>query len=348
LGVGPLLGVKVAQVGPVQDVIPTLFYPAALNLLFGDSNAGKSLQMTLVAAQEILSGHHVVWVDYEDRRATIDERLDLMGVSAQTANAHLLYCNPDDPWDEAAAARLRRNLETMRPSLIVVDSFGEALAVESLSEDKDTDVTPFLSLWRRFASSTGAAVVVIDHENKAGGSPLHPSGSKRKKAAVNGAMFRADAGKPFSKEQAGYSTIVCTKDRHGSFSRKEVVAIFSVKPGTDEPFRLATPHDGADADSSEGQRQDNRRHRALVERSVNVLKRQGESVSTKEAHALVRDAGTFKASDRSIGAALDTALRLGCVEKTGGGPGKATTWLYVRDVDSADNDRIDGRWAGAE
>jgi hypothetical protein len=323
-----------------------LFYKGVLNVVFGDSCAGKSLICVELAAQEIRAGRHVVWIDYEDHKATLDLRLALCGVTPEQNVEFLHYCNPDDPWDDTAQHRLTANMAGFDVSLIVVDSLGEEFAIDAVSEDVDADVAPVLRRWRHLAATTGAAIVMVDHRVKAEGAVLQPSGSKRKKAAVDGVMYRVDVGKPFSKEKAGYSKLICTKDRHGNFARGDVVALFKVEPGGEAPFQLRAPRedDGDESGGQERSRDDD--HITLIRRCLAVLKTQHSPVSTAEAYGLVRDRGSFRAGDKRIQGALESAARVGCLNRDKGPHGRATTWQYVRDLDQHDEDELLGRYGG--
>src|SRR5262249_38045853 len=67
---GPLLA------GTIEQIMPTvlqrrdgrcLFYRGAVNGVHGDSGSGKTMLMSVAAAQEIASGNHVMYVDGESR-----------------------------------------------------------------------------------------------------------------------------------------------------------------------------------------------------------------------------------------------------------------------------------------
>jgi hypothetical protein len=294
----------------------------------------------------IKAGRHVVWVDYEDSRRTLDGRLALLGVTKEDIARYLHYCHPEEPWDAGALSRVLLNLDGFDVSVVVVDSLGEGLSIEERSEDNDNEVAPILHLWRQFAGITGAALVIIDHQTKAASQPLHPSGTKRKKAAVDGAMYRVDVSRAFSKEQAGYAAIRCTKDRHGNYRLEQTVAVFSVDPESETPFQLRKPkHENVKVDGDEGPSWTEERHIIVVRRAVEVIKRQGQPVSKREAKALIREGGTFQASNDAIVAALDSGARLGCLDP-GKGLRNADTFSFVRDVTQEDADRLAGRFAG--
>jgi len=59
---------------------------------------------------------------------------------------------------------------------------------------------------------------------------LDPIGSQRKKAAVTGSAYLAQAPKPFSKTSPGYIQVTTAKDRTGDMVKGSTAAIVAVRP----------------------------------------------------------------------------------------------------------------------
>jgi hypothetical protein len=105
----------------------------------------------------------------------------------------------------------------LAPVFVVVDSTGEALALEGAKPNNDDEVANWFRTWpRRIANHTGAAVTVIDHvvkdETTRG---LWPGGSQRKKAAINGAAFMLTPITELGRGADGRMKITTSKDRSG-------------------------------------------------------------------------------------------------------------------------------------
>jgi len=125
----------------------------------------------------------------------------------------------------------------------VLDSLGELFALAGIDENSDADVGPWLRLVARPIADAGAAVVSIDHTTKSTENPMHPSGSKRKRAAITGALHRVDATTAPIAGQGGRLRLRCAKDRHGHFRQSDVVADVVMRPiiGDRMAFTLYPP-----------------------------------------------------------------------------------------------------------
>src|SRR5262249_38605705 len=120
---------------------------------------------------------------------------------------------------------LSYRIEADGVSLVVIDTIGEAFGLEGIDENADVEVGRWLRRVVRRLVDAGAGVLVIDHITKSGDNPLHPSGSKRKRAAITGASYLVEAPVPLTRERGGRLRLICAKDRHGNFVRGEEVAV---------------------------------------------------------------------------------------------------------------------------
>lgn len=233
-------------------------FPAGINYIFGDSGDGKSW-VTLVAALQLMrSGTAVVLVTYEDpNEIDIVERLQFLGCTeTELAFLHLLI--PHDPFTEivdAVAHYCRRE----QVALVVLDSVGDALAVDGVNEDSDAEFGPWARRCFRHlldvvvdellevdtAPCPGLAIVPIDHATKSKSSPHFPSGTKRKRAIVTGLMVSVDVRMPFGRGVVGRINLVCSKDRSGRFRRGEIVAEFMLD-ATEDVYRFTIDAPPAD------------------------------------------------------------------------------------------------------
>jgi hypothetical protein len=230
-----------------EDFLPTvleredgaaLFY-TGLNMIFGDSGSGKSMVMAATVAQQLVGGQIVAWIDYEEvKPKTLIKRLRKLGVPREVIDAGLWWKHSDEALTKRRLAKMAAEAlemagEERTVGLLVIDSVGEALGAEGLNEDKDSDTGPWMNRVRTVLPLLpDAAVVVVDHSTKAKDGPgrLHPSGSKRKRAALTGVAWLTETVEEFSKQTAGAVQLVCAKDRHGNFRRGDVGALVRVTP----------------------------------------------------------------------------------------------------------------------
>lgn len=217
-----------------RDDRQALFYPGQVNGLHGDSGTGKGWVALVAIAQQLRAGRHVIMVDLEDVPESIVARLRQLGVTDDEMTDRLIYIRPTVELGPLAVAWLLQIITERDVSLVVIDSLGEAFGLAAIDENHDAEVGPWLRAVARVLADAGPAVILIDHSTKANDNPLHPSGSKRKRAAIGGASYYVTAPKPLSAEHGGRLRLTCAKDRHGTFARGETVAdiVMQIGPGT--------------------------------------------------------------------------------------------------------------------
>jgi hypothetical protein len=215
-------------VGHTIDGSRALSYRGAVNGMHADSGNGKGWVALLKAKQQLEMSNHVAFIDYEDNEASIVARLRILGVTVDAIRSRFHYFRPRDEWTAAVTRHLVEMVNDTRTTYVVIDSTGEAFATEGINEDRDNEVGPWMAMNARPLADTEAAPAVdlIDHSTKANDNPLHPSGSKRKRAAISGASYFVKVRRPLVKGKGGELGLVCAKDRHGNYARGEEVARF--------------------------------------------------------------------------------------------------------------------------
>src|SRR5262249_34274717 len=159
---------------------------------------------------------HVIWIDFEDDETVIVGRLhEDFGVDAEIIAHQLHYYRPTEPFTAKAVQMIRAVAVEYDVVMTVIDSVGEAFGLEGINEDKDVEVGPWMRSVARPLADAGPAVVILDHSTKAADNPLHPSGSKRKRAAITGQSYLLEAPRPLTREHGGLLRMTCAKDRHG-------------------------------------------------------------------------------------------------------------------------------------
>lgn len=215
------------------DADRALFYPGRVNGIHGDSNAGKTWTALVCCAQQIEVGEVVVYVDLEDDAAGVVSRLLDMGAAPADVLARFVYVGPSERLDGIARGLLAELLAERRPSLVVVDSTGEGLALDGANPNADEEVARWFRTVPRFIADQGAAVLVLDHAAKADDGGLWPIGSHRKRAAIDGAQYVQRVVRPFSRDTAGTAILTCAKDRGGNYRAGQKVAELRVTPDPD-------------------------------------------------------------------------------------------------------------------
>ncbi|MFT4225002.1 AAA family ATPase [Micropruina sp.] len=206
-----------------------LFYEGKVNGIHGESGSGKSWTALWVCVQQLIDAADVVYIDLEDDEVGIVGRLLDLGLTDEQL-VHFAYLHPEEAFTDAARRALLSYVEQERPTLVVIDSTGEALALDGARPNEDDDVARWFQRLPGAIARLGAAVVVLDHMAKADSSGLWPIGSQRKRAAISGAQYLQKTIEPFDKETAGAAELVAAKDRHGNYRAGLPVAVLEVDP----------------------------------------------------------------------------------------------------------------------
>jgi hypothetical protein len=217
-----------------------LFYDAAVNGVAGEPAAGKSWVAFIAAAQEMRQGNPVVFVDLEDTPRRTVKRLYAVGASRAEVEQLFRYVRPEEAYNQLSRDALDRVTDGAR--LVVVDSTGEALSLQGAKSNADEDVTAWFTALPKHLAQRGKCVLLLDHVAKVEGGRW-PIGSQRKLAAISGAQYTLGLGKAFSRTESGWSELVVSKDRHGTYYQGEKAAMLEVLVDPESSFALAD-HDG--------------------------------------------------------------------------------------------------------
>ena len=295
-----------------------LLYAGAINGIHGDSGAGKGWAVCFAIDQELRAGRTVMLLDFEDTAESIVARLVALGATPEAIRDRLLYIRPQTEFGVTAVDHVTTICVDRDVSLVVIDSLGEAFALEGIDENKDVEVGPWYRKVARKIAEVGPAVLLIDHSTKASDNPLHPSGSKRKRAAITGASYFAEAVKPFVKNEGGRLRLTCAKDRHGNYRKGEVVANLVMGKSITESVRLELHEPDTTERSVE-------LGAILAARSaVAAAKDEGRPVTKTELRGLMK----IKASTETKKAGVQLAIGRGALHEDAG-PRTAKLVTYV-------------------
>jgi hypothetical protein len=217
-------------------------------------------------------------------------------------------------------------------TLVVIDSLGEVFGIEGINEDRDNEVGPWMRAVPRNLAEHGPAVILIDHSTKANDNPLYPSGSKRKRAAITGASYLAEATTPFVKAKdtkagGGRLRLTCAKDRHGNYRRGEVAAQLVMECPFEDVMRLTlwAPSTDAHTDTAAG---------ILAARAaVKAANKEGRQVSLRGLVDLMK----IKASRDTKIAGMELAVARGALTEQPGSRG-ARLFTYATELPETPDD----------
>lgn len=240
------------SVGKLDDGSHWL-YAGATNGLAGESGCGKTWTALKAVAAELEDGNGAVYIDFENGPVAIASRLLDLGVDASLIRNPLLfaYVHPEEAFREDVRAGFWTVLDAIRPSLVVVDSTGESMAMEGTDPNSDDGVASWFQRVATAIASRGPAVLLLDHVPKSDSASSSPIGSQRKRAALSGVQVIQTVTKnmAFGKGRPGQAKLTVTKDRHGHFVTGEVAMTLTVNPAPSRgaggiDVSLARPDDG--------------------------------------------------------------------------------------------------------
>ena len=211
--------------GPIEPPKPTvlarrdghcLFYEGRVNVLIGDSEAGKTFVGTAALAETLLAGGSalVVDADHNTVQAIIGD-LMRFGVPAEVLSdlSRFRYTDAED------ASRLRQvitDAKKWKPEIALIDCVGEVMAMFGLNSNSPDDYTHMHATILKPLAAKGITVVAVDHPPKSPDSKaLGASGTHAKKRTVGGTALRVKVDQQFTPKKGGSCWLTIHKDRHG-------------------------------------------------------------------------------------------------------------------------------------
>ena len=228
------------EVGAIPGGAAPIVYPGKVSGIAGDSGSGKSWIALAMALAEARTGGYTLWIDYEDTGDTLALRMMELGWPMELGRyvVHFQAVGPSSSGMTALVAAIRAH----RVTLIVLDSTGESLASDGHNPSADEHVAAWFQDLPRPLANLGPAVVLIDHlvkDKDTGG--LWPSGSHRKRDAINGIQYIVRTDKDFDRDTPGKVTLICAKDRGGHHAHGKRVVTIVFEPSGGVLNIIATP-----------------------------------------------------------------------------------------------------------
>lgn len=291
-----------------------MLYPGKVHACYGASEGLKSWLAQYVCVQEVEAGRHVAYVDYEDSAQGVIGRLGQLGVRPENLRRFFHYIEDPSKITDAAKEAVRSILEHC--SLVVIDAMTEALAVEGLSSNKDTEVADFNRRLPKWIAKLGPAVIVIDHTPHEETAKGRQTGSQHKKSGVDGASFYVKPAVVLAPGQVGRSYVEVDKDRHGAVrttavgsGRQQAFATFVVDATDPEAIHAELELPTIRAELSDYEKD------AMLKAAISkVLEDADEELSVRRIRTTLRDSGVSFDNGR-VTAALKGLLGAGNVNE---------------------------------
>jgi len=229
----------------LDDLETHLFYPAATNGIAGEPGIGKTTVACIALIQAMRDGHHVGYLDFEDRPERVIARLLALGAYPDELVERFHYLT--DPYDPGRIAEFVADVVDLNLVIVVIDGIAQALGAAGLNEDVAADYAKWAASCPKPIALHGACVICCDHVTKnSDGRGLWPRGSGHKLALVDGAQYMLTSTAPFTRDHAGHITVTVAKDRAGHVGpRGAHVARIHLTPKGDGVLDIRiTPPDG--------------------------------------------------------------------------------------------------------
>lgn len=192
-----------------------LLYPAAVHSISGEPESGKTWVALIATTQQLAAGHHVTYIDFEDRAARVTARLKALGADRDAVVERLHYIRPTIALDAAGARHI--DAAAQASTLVVIDGVTEAMTMHGLSLLDNEDAAKYLHLLPRRLADLGPAVLQVDHVVKdAEKQGRWAIGAGHKLAGLDGAAYGCKVVDAFGRGRRGRAVITVAKDRPGS------------------------------------------------------------------------------------------------------------------------------------
>lgn len=223
-----------------------LLYPGKVHDFHSEPSVGKTWLACHAIAEVITAGGSALYLDYEDRPATIVGRLLALGVPREVVGARdrFRYIDPTGGVGDAERAHLAKVLDELGPDVVILDGVATSIARCGYDENSNSDVTRWADLVVNPLAAAGAAVVLLDHVSKPSGNDNAKRarggrGAGAKLALISGASYEVKIGRAYSRTRAGSMRAIIAKDRIGFVGGiGEVAAEVLLRP-SEEGKRIA-------------------------------------------------------------------------------------------------------------
>ena len=190
----------------------TLLYAGEINSVYGEPSIGKSFLAAIGMIVNLKNGVRCCYWDFEDKPATLAERMDALNALGLADSPNVVYALPSLADDESAMLKMATWLSGGdKPGLMILDSATQAVCpIDGASPSEWYE--KFVEYWFK---PFGIGVIVLDHVPKQKiDRPRGPVGSYQKLSRITGAALYV-SGRPWTKKEDGMIKLRNEKDRKG-------------------------------------------------------------------------------------------------------------------------------------
>lgn len=162
-----------------------LFYSGELNLVFGDSESGKTWLCLAAVVDTLREGGNaaVVDLDHNGSASTLNRLLE-MGAPADVLNDRERF-RLAEPFDDLDLRTVIQDLAHWHPDVVTLDSLGEIMPLFKANSNSADDFTDVHRDVIKPLTAVGVGVLLVDHLAKGADSrSFGPGGTSAKKRVV--------------------------------------------------------------------------------------------------------------------------------------------------------------------
>lgn len=197
-----------------------LFYSGELNLVFGDSESGKTWLCLAAVVDTLNEGGNaaVVDLDHNGSASTLNRLLE-MGARTDVLNDPTRF-RLAEPYDDLDLRAVVQDLAAWHPDVVTLDSLGEIMPLFKANSNSADDFTDVHRDVIKPLTNVGVGVILVDHLAKnADSRSFGPGGTSAKKRVVGGASIRVTSEGAYTPGNGGSSKLELHKDRHAGLRR---------------------------------------------------------------------------------------------------------------------------------
>jgi hypothetical protein len=206
---------------PTPQVLPfaddcCLFYAGSFNLIFGDTESGKTWLCLAAVASVLNDGGTATIIDLDHNGApALIGNLIKLGVDTEILEDPRRF-RLSEPADRLELQEVVQDQLVIKPDVVVLDSLGEILPLFRANSNSADDFTTVHAEVIKPLTRQGACVLVVDHLAKnADSRSFGPTGTAAKMRATDGLAVRVSAEMQFTPGEGGKAKLQVHKDRYG-------------------------------------------------------------------------------------------------------------------------------------
>jgi hypothetical protein len=209
-----------------------ILYPGALHDLHGEPGHGKSWFAFHAGAEALRTGGAFGVLDYEGTPHVFVDRMRALGVDDDVLcdRDRVAYHNLPGKTGRREVEALTVQFIAMEARLVVLDAMLPALVRNGHDDNSNSDLATFYETVTRPLTAGGAAVCCVDHVTRDPSTRTRGARGAGAKLQLVDVSYSVKLTRAFSRTQAGDFKVVCEKDRFGTWSIGETVAVVHVEP----------------------------------------------------------------------------------------------------------------------